>query len=114
MVHVPSLAGFCGQSERARESEFIDNKSGVSLVGITAYENLLSTERRALRAGDEQTTHVYQTLWVSYLLLRVKRVRVYEGGRRSSLCSTKLNCICDTFSPVTFKIEARKPDKKQL
>jgi magnesium chelatase subunit I len=30
---------------------------------------------------------------------------VYEGGRRSSLCSTKLNCICDTFFPVTFKIE---------
>jgi magnesium chelatase subunit I len=29
-----------------------------------------------------------------------------KESRRSSLCSTKLNCICDTyFSPVTFKIE---------
>ncbi|WP_053978294.1 sigma 54-interacting transcriptional regulator [Mangrovimonas xylaniphaga] len=42
----------------ARESEFIDAKSGVSArLGITAYENLLSTaERRALQCEDESTT----------------------------------------------------------
>lgn len=42
----------------ARESEFIDAKSGVSArLSITALENLLSTaERRALIAGDGQTT----------------------------------------------------------
>ncbi|MDO6758706.1 magnesium chelatase [Tamlana sp. 2_MG-2023] len=42
----------------ARESEYIDAKSGVSArLSITALENLLSTaERRALLAGDEQTT----------------------------------------------------------
>ncbi|MCF7561340.1 magnesium chelatase [Sabulilitoribacter multivorans] len=42
----------------ARESEFIDAKSGVSArLGITALENLLSTaERRALLAGDKITT----------------------------------------------------------
>lgn len=41
----------------ARESEFIDAKSGVSArLSITALENLLSTaERRALIAGDGQT-----------------------------------------------------------
>jgi len=42
----------------ARESEFIDAKSGVSArLSITALENLLSTaERRSLKAGDEHTT----------------------------------------------------------
>ncbi|MEZ4802440.1 MAG: magnesium chelatase [Gelidibacter sp.] len=42
----------------ARESEFIDAKSGVSArMSITALENLLSTaERRALKVGDSKTT----------------------------------------------------------
>ncbi|SFD21482.1 magnesium chelatase [Algibacter pectinivorans] len=42
----------------ARESEFIDAKSGVSArLSITALENLLSTaERRALINGDDRTT----------------------------------------------------------
>ncbi|KAB1067125.1 magnesium chelatase [Tamlana haliotis] len=42
----------------ARDSEYIDAKSGVSArLSITALENLLSTaERRALIAGDEKTT----------------------------------------------------------
>lgn len=42
----------------ARESEYIDAKSGVSArLSITAFENLLSTaERRALITGDEKTT----------------------------------------------------------
>jgi magnesium chelatase subunit I len=65
MVHVPSLAKDLLEqiSFEARESEFIDNKSGVSArMSITAYENLLSTaERRALRAGDKKP-YVYQTL----------------------------------------------------
>lgn len=41
----------------ARESEYIDAKSGVSArLSITALENLLSTaERRALKAGDAKT-----------------------------------------------------------
>ncbi|WP_111306896.1 magnesium chelatase [Confluentibacter sediminis] len=42
----------------ARESEYIDAKSGVSArLSITAFENLLSTaERRALKSGDDKTT----------------------------------------------------------
>ena len=42
----------------ARESEYIDAKSGVSArLSITAFENLLSTaERRALICGDDSTT----------------------------------------------------------
>ncbi len=59
-IHVPDLArdlleqiGF-----EARNSEFVDYKSGVSArMSITAFENLLSTaERRALRAGEDKTS----------------------------------------------------------
>ncbi len=59
-IYVPSLAKDVLEqiSFEARESEFIDNKSGVSArLSITAFENLLSTaERRALQNGDEKTT----------------------------------------------------------
>ena len=59
-VYVPDLARDILEqiSFEARESEFIDAKSGVSArLSITAYENLLSTaERRALQLGEEETT----------------------------------------------------------
>jgi magnesium chelatase subunit I len=59
-IYVPDLAKDILEqiSFEARESEFIDVKSGVSArLSITAFENLLSTaERRALRAGQEKTT----------------------------------------------------------
>jgi len=60
LVHVPVLAKDLLEqiSFEARESEYIDPKSGVSArMSITAFENLLSTaERRALMNGEEQTT----------------------------------------------------------
>lgn len=45
----------------ARESDFIDSKSGVSArLSITAFENLLSTaERRALKSGDDKPIQLY-------------------------------------------------------
>lgn len=59
-VYVPDLARDILEqiSFEARESEFIDSKSGVSArLSITAYENLLSTaERRALQSGADETT----------------------------------------------------------
>lgn len=60
IVYVPSLARDILEqiSFEARESEFIDNKSGVSArMSITAFENLISTaERRALISGVDKTT----------------------------------------------------------
>lgn len=60
LVHVPALAKDLLEqiSFEARESEYIDPKSGVSArMSITAFENLLSTaERRALMNGEEQTS----------------------------------------------------------
>lgn len=59
-IYVPNLAKDILEqiSFEARESEFIDAKSGVSArLSITAFENLLSTaERRALQNGDTNTT----------------------------------------------------------
>ncbi|MGH1339480.1 MAG: magnesium chelatase [Aureispira sp.] len=58
-IHVPSLSRDLLEqiSFEARESEYIDAKSGVSArMSITAFENLLSAaERRSLKSGDEQT-----------------------------------------------------------
>ena len=59
MVAVPDLARDLLEQIvfEARESDFIDSKSGVSArLSITALENLMSTaERRALMVGDDKT-----------------------------------------------------------
>ncbi len=59
-IYVPELAKDILEqiSFEARDSEFIDAKSGISArLSITAFENLLSTaERRALQSGDKNTT----------------------------------------------------------
>ncbi len=59
-IYVPELAKDLLEeiSFQARESEFIDTKSGVSArLSISAFENLLSTaERRALQNGESKTT----------------------------------------------------------
>ena len=59
-IHVPELAKDLLEQIvfEARESEYIDAKSGVSArLSITAFENLLSTaERRLLISGDKETS----------------------------------------------------------
>lgn len=59
LVYVPSLAKDLLEqiSFEARDSEYVDAKSGVSArMSITAFQNLLSTaERRALMTGEEET-----------------------------------------------------------
>ena len=59
-IHVPELAKDLLEQIvfEARESEYIDAKSGVSArLSITAFENLLSTaERRLLISGDQSTS----------------------------------------------------------
>ena len=59
-IHVPDLAKDLLEqiSFEARESEYVDVKSGVSArMSITAFQNLLSTaERRALLNGDKKTS----------------------------------------------------------
>ncbi|TVZ23186.1 magnesium chelatase subunit I [Dokdonia sp. Hel_I_63] len=87
-VHVPNLVkdlieeiGFV-----ARESEFIDEKSGISArMSITAFQNLMSTaERRMLLSGDETTTIRYSDLLGIVPAITGKVELVYEGEQEGA------------------------------
>lgn len=88
MIHVPALAkdlleqiGF-----EARESEFIDPKSGVSArMSITAFENLMSTaERRALKTGEAKTSVRLSDFMGVIPAITGKVELVYEGEQEGA------------------------------
>ncbi|MFB0911546.1 MAG: AAA family ATPase, partial [Flavobacterium sp.] len=120
MVYVPSLAKDLLEqiSFEARESEFIDNKSGVSArMSITAYENLLSTaERRALRAGNDKTTLRLSDFMGIIPSITGKVELVYEGEQEGAayVAQNLIASAIHTFFPGYFpKIEKlEKPDAK--
>lgn len=68
-------------SFNARESEYIDDKSGVSArMSISAYENLISAaERRALINGDATTSVRITDFWGIIPSITGKVELVYEG-----------------------------------
>lgn len=68
-------------SFQARESEFVDEKSGVSArLSISALENLVSTaERRAIRNKEKQTTVRITDFWGVVPAITGKLELVYEG-----------------------------------
>ncbi len=70
----------------ARESEYIDEKSGVSArLSITALENLVSTaERRALISGDQQTVARITDFWGVVPAITGKVELVYEGEQEGA------------------------------
>lgn len=70
----------------ARESEFVDKKSGVSArLTISAYENLYSAaERRMLRNGETQTTARITDFWGVIPALTGKVEMVYEGEQEGA------------------------------
>ncbi len=120
LVYVPSLARDLLEqiSFEARESEYIDNKSGVSArMSITAFENLLSTaERRALRAGDDKTTLRLSDFMGIIPAITGKVELVYEGEQEGAAAVAQhlLNDAIHTFFPAFFpKIEKlEKQDQK--
>jgi magnesium chelatase subunit I len=120
MVHVPSLARDLLEqiSFEARESEYIDNKSGVSArLSITAFENLLSTaERRALKSGDDKTTVRLSDFMGIIPSITGKVELVYEGEQEgaAAVAQNLLGAAIKTFFPGYFpKIEKlEKPDEK--
>lgn len=65
----------------ARDSEFVDKKSGVSArLTIAAYENLYSAaERRLLRNGEDKTTARITDFWGVIPAITGKVEMVYEG-----------------------------------
>lgn len=70
----------------ARDSEFIDEKSGVSArLSISAYENLASTaERRLLINGETQTTARITDFWGVVPAITGKVELVYEGEQEGA------------------------------
>lgn len=87
-TYVPDLAKNLLEqlSFSARDSEFIDEKSGVSArMSITAFENLLSTaERRALINGEEHTVVRFSDMMGIIPSITGKVELVYEGEQEGS------------------------------
>ena len=87
-IYVPELAKDILEqiSFEARESEFIDSKSGVSArLSITAFQNLLSTaERRALQNGDDKTTVRLSDFLGIIPAITGKVELVYEGEQEGA------------------------------
>lgn len=82
-IHVPNLVkdlveqiGF-----EARESEYVDSKSGISArMSITAYENLLSTaEHRCMISGSKETSIRFADVLGMVPSITGKVELVYEG-----------------------------------
>jgi magnesium chelatase subunit I len=112
LVYVPSLAKDLLEqiSFEARESEYIDNKSGVSArMSITAYENLVSTsERRALQNGTDQTTVRLSDFMGIIPAITGKVELVYEGEQEGAaqVAQHLLGDAIHTFFPAYFpKVE---------
>lgn len=116
-IHVPSLAKDLLEqiSFEARESEFIDSKSGVSArLSITAYEVLLSTaERRALQSGAEITTVRLSDFMGIIPAITGKVELVYEGEQEGAAAVAQhlIGDAIHTFFPAYFpKIEKLERD----
>ncbi|RDY61618.1 magnesium chelatase [Flagellimonas nanhaiensis] len=87
-VYVPDVAMDLLEqiSFEARNSEYVDAKSGVSArMSITAFENLLSTaERRAMLAGDTKTTLRLSDFMGVIPSITGKIELVYEGEQEGA------------------------------
>ena len=112
VVYVPALAKDLLEqiSFEARDSDFIDPKSGVSArMSITAYENLISTaERRALKAGESTTTVRLSDFMGVIPAITGKVELVYEGEQEGAAVVAQhlINDAIRTFFPGYFpKIE---------
>lgn len=119
-VYVPSLAKDLLEQIvfEARESEYIDNKSGVSArLSITAYENLLSAaERRALKSGMDKTSVRLSDFMGIIPAITGKVELVYEGEQEGAAVVAQhlIGDAIHTFLPAYFpKIEKlEKQDEK--
>jgi magnesium chelatase subunit I len=114
-IYVPALAmdiieqiGF-----EARDSDFIDAKSGVSArMSISAFENLISTaELRSLRAGNPQTAVRLSDFMGIIPALTGKMELVYEGEQEGSLfvaeqlINASIKTLFESYFPKVEKLE---------
>lgn len=116
-VYVPSLAKDILEqiSFEARNSEFVDSKSGVSArMSITAYENLISTaERRSLKLGIDKTSVRLADFMGIIPAITGKVELVYEGEQEgaASVAQKLISDAVFTLFPAYFpKIEKLEKD----
>ena len=120
LVHVPDLAKDLLEqiSFEARDSEFIDHKSGVSArMSITAFENLLSTaERRSIKNGEETTILRFGDFLGVIPSITGKVELVYEGEQEGAafvalqLIGEAVKSLFPEYFPKIEKLQ--KPDAK--
>jgi len=102
----------------ARESEYIDPKSGVSArLSISAYENLLSTaERRTLLSGEEKTMLRLSDFDGIIPAITGKVELVYEGEQEGAqvvaenLIKKAIKTLFPTYFPVIKKLEKQEDE----
>ncbi len=120
-IEVPELAKDIVEqiSFEARESDFIDVKSGVSArMSITAFQNLLSAaERRMLQSGDTATTIRLNDFRAIIPAITGKVELVYEGEQEGAakvaeyLIGDAIKSLFITYFPKIEKLE--KPGESQ-
>jgi magnesium chelatase subunit I len=113
MVKVPPVLQVLLEqiSFTARESELVDEKSGVSArLSISGYENLVSTaERRMLINGEKTTTARLTDFWGVIPAITGKVELVYEGEQEGPY-AVALELIGDSVEDV-FLQHFPNPDK---
>ncbi|MBD1422058.1 sigma 54-interacting transcriptional regulator [Sphingobacterium chuzhouense] len=119
-IYVPELAREILEqiSFEARNSEYIDTKSGVSArMSITAFQNLLSTaELRMLRNGDTSTTVRLSDFMGIVPAITGKVELVYEGeqeGAASVAIQLIENAIKTLFPTLFPKIEKLEKENER-
>lgn len=108
-------------SFQARDSEYVDQSSGVSVrVSISAYENFLSNvERRALRNGDKDIFPRMCDIYSIIPAVSGKIELVYEGEQEGavlvahSLISQAINSVFLRYFPRPTK-DRPSPDKPDI
>ncbi|WP_340202246.1 AAA family ATPase [Ascidiimonas sp. W6] len=107
-IYVPSLAKDLLEqiSFEARESEYIDEKSGISArLSITAFENLMSTaERRLLTSGASETSVRFSDFMGVIPAITGKVELVYEGEQEGAayVAQTLIEGATKTLFPNYF------------
>jgi len=119
-IHVPELAKDLLEQIvfEARESDFIDEKSGVSArLSITAFENLLSTaELRSLKSGDESTTVRLSDFLGIIPAITGKVELVYEGEQEGAaqvaynLIGEAVKSLFPEFFPKIEKLKKQEDE----
>lgn len=120
-VKVPEIAQLLLEqiSFEARQSEYIDVKSGVSArLSISAYENLVSTAERRAMINDEENTHIRLSDFGGILPALTGKIELlYEGEQEGvefvaeGLIENAIKTIYNTYFPEIKKLEKEEDEK---